>query len=204
MGFASCAPDEGKTPEGDETDSDDEPIGKGVHHNGKAAARRAWLESYMDDNEPDADADDELVGCIALHTVDRGLTWIDYVIVLEKHRGHGLASHAFTHVPGDRIELLVSSENAAGRGLYRKLGFTEATTQYQDWAAEDEIGMTVRTTALPSSSRPAGVGVEVHECTRVGKHRRPVAQAADRRREQGGAQRRIRGAMAAEGRRREE
>ena len=113
------APDESKTPEGDETDSDDEPIGKGVHHNGKAAARRAWLESYMDDNEPDADADDELVGCIALHAVDRGLTWIDYVIVLEKHRGHGLASHAFTHVPGDRIELLVSSENAAGRGLHR-------------------------------------------------------------------------------------
>ena len=85
----------------------------------------------------------------------------------------------FLNVPGDRIELLVSSENAAGRGLYRKLGFTEATTQYQDWAAEDEIGMTVRTTALPSSSRPAGVGVEVHECTRVGKHRCPVAQAAD-------------------------
>jgi hypothetical protein len=70
-------------------------------------------------------------------------------------------------VPGDRIELLVSSENAAGRGLYRKLGFTEATTQYQDWAAEDEIGMTVRTTALPSSSRLAGVGVEVHEWANI-------------------------------------
>ena len=48
------------------------------------------------------------------------------------------------------------------------MGFsTEATTQYQDWAAEDEIGMTVRTTALPSSSRPAGVGVEVHEWANI-------------------------------------